>query len=490
MSKSFRLSVSLLLLLATLAFLAACTPKAGMELAGTTPAPNTQPAQPTKPAVPLSPCPKFRDAPNPDQMETNYVLYRDFIKLNQFDKAIPLWRQVYAVSPAADGQRNSVYSDGIRIYEHLIAQPGVTPARRTAYIDTIFNIYDQLTECYPAEAGFADGRKAFDLYYKYPERAPDRLKIFNLFAAAVDKNDGVAPYFIVNPFSALLVELYDTSAITQPQAEKYAKALLETVKEESATAEGPVEKEQWATIAAYAPQRLSYFETVPDFYACSYYIENYYPDFQAEPKDCDVIRTVYSRLKWGGCGETSPELTAVAAAGNDNCRTEGTGSGPVAVAYDHLRNGRYSAAIESFKNLADSTDTAEKKGTYLLMVSKIYYSHLKNFSRARDYARQAASARSGWGEPYLLIGRLYASSGPLCGPGRGFDSQVVVWPAIDMWNRAKAVDGSAAAEANKMIGRYAQYMPDREAIFQRGLKEGDTYRVGCWIGESTVIRTP
>ena len=87
-----------------------------------------------------------------------------------------------------------------------------------------------------------------------------------------------------------------------------------------------------------------------------------------------------------------------------------------------------------------------------------------------------------------MIGRLYASSGPLCGPGRGWDSQIVVWPAIDMWNKAKRVDPSVAGEANKWIGRYSKFMPTMEDIFQRGLKVGDTYRVPCWIQENTKIR--
>ena len=108
---------------------------------------------------------------------------------------------------------------------------------------------------------------------------------------------------------------------------------------------------------------------------------------------------------------------------------------------------------------------------------------------ARSYAQQASEVRPNWGAPYLLIGRMYASSGPLCGPGRGWDSQVVVWAALDMWNRAKSVDSGSAAEAQKLINQYAQYMPKREDVFQRGLKTGDSFFIGCWIQRSTTIRT-
>ena len=88
----------------------------------------------------------------------------------------------------------------------------------------------------------------------------------------------------------------------------------------------------------------------------------------------------------------------------------------------------------------------------------------------------------------MLIGKLYASSGPLCGPGRGWDSQIVTWPAIDMFARAKQVDPGMTTAANKLIATYSRYMPNVEDIFQRGLKEGQTFQVGCWIQETTTIR--
>ena len=127
--------------------------------------------------------------------------------------------------------------------------------------------------------------------------------------------------------------------------------------------------------------------------------------------------------------------------------------------------------------------------TAALNIAKIYEVHLRNFPKARRWAEQAAEIRGEWGEPYILIGRLYASSGPLCGPGRGWDSQIVTWPAIDAWQKAKRIDPSVREQANKLIGRYRQYMPNREDVFIRNLKAGESFFVPCWIQRSTVIRT-
>ena len=122
------------------------------------------------------------------------------------------------------------------------------------------------------------------------------------------------------------------------------------------------------------------------------------------------------------------------------------------------------------------------------MIAKIYYRDLKNFGLSRKYALKAAKLKSGWGEPYLLIGKLYASSGPICGPGRGWDSQIVTWPAIDKFKYAKRIDSSVAKEANKLIRSYQRFMPSIDDIFQRTYKEGQKFKVGCWINETTTIR--
>ncbi|MGB1248266.1 MAG: hypothetical protein ACPG4Z_05230, partial [Chitinophagales bacterium] len=112
-----------------------------------------------------------------------------------------------------------------------------------------------------------------------------------------------------------------------------------------------------------------------------------------------------------------------------------------------------------------------------------------DYSTSRSYAYKAAELKTGWGAPYVLIGRLYASSGSRCGEGTGWDSQVVVWAAIDMWNKAKSIDAGVATEAQNLINQYYAYMPTKSEIFMRNLNVGNSYSVPCWIGATTTIRS-
>ena len=86
----------------------------------------------------------------------------------------------------------------------------------------------------------------------------------------------------------------------------------------------------------------------------------------------------------------------------------------------------------------------------------------------------------------LLIGLCYASAKIYDDP---ILARSVYWVACDMFNKAKSVDSSCAADANKLIATYAQYFPSKEDVFfHRELNEGSAFRVGGWIGKTTTCR--
>jgi len=265
--------------------LAACTPKTTEEATTTE---EELPPPPEETAVAeeenLSPCPKFRDAPDPDGISDKYVIYRDFLRAGDWDQAFELWQEVYAVAPAADGQRNTVYTDGIRFYEFFITQ---NLGQKDEYVDKIFELYDEIENCYEG-GGFIPGMKGFDLYYKYPERAESQMEVYNLFKESLERDSLEAQDFIVNPFTSLLVDLYFEDKISQAEAKRYEQLVRAIVENGTENCEGQA-CARWEIIAQYVPDRLQAFETVRGFYGCEYYKEKYYQDFLQ-----DAIRFAWS----------------------------------------------------------------------------------------------------------------------------------------------------------------------------------------------------
>lgn len=461
-------------------FLFACTPKNASLVETET---NTETTTIDSSEIEqLSPCKKFDEAYDPDETSANYVIYKDFIDFENYEEAFSYWTKVYNEAPAADGRRNDVFMDGVFFFDRLAmgAEDSITKSR---YINRIFELYEEAAVCYPETAASVKGQKAFDLFFKYPDMA-SKMDIYNLFKEALAEDQSTEQYFVLNPFTSLLVDMYTEGNISKEEAVEYSNLVKKILKEGLETCKGEACK-SWNIIQGYVPQRLESFETIKGFYDCAYYLDKYYSEFEEDSLNCEVIQTLYIRLNWADCDTENPKYKRLVAAANNNCVEDRE----LKVAYNLLREGKFKKAIDAFIEAEKIEEEEIDKAAINFIISKIYYAHLKNFPQARKYARIAAKQKPNWGEPYLLIGRLYASSGPLCGPGTGWDSQIVVWPAIDKWNYAKSIDPSVASEANKMIRQYSKFMPNKEDIFLRSLSANQAFRVGCWIQENTTIRT-
>jgi len=438
----------------------------------------TEPDNPCMTLAKLSP----RDR---DEAETAYVLYRDQIKLKNFDDALPLWKKAYGLAPAANGRVKYQFDDGVKLYKHYFSQ-ATSEADKKVYADSILTIYNKRVECHPEDADYVNARLGFDSYYTFQNYVPEG-EAFRRLKAAFDAKGTEVDYFVINPFTKLLYDKVVAEEMSPEEGRKYATLIFGAIKKGLDECEGKCES--WEIINDYSPKRLEALEGLKGFYPCDYYATKYFPEYEANSEDCETIGDVTRKLRWGDCPLDHPQMVSLASAKSTSCYVAPPPEGPLKKAYNAYNDGQFREAVVLFDAFVEKTQDPDKKAKYTLLNAKIYYRDIKNFPESRKYALKAASIKSNWGEPYLLIGKLYASSGPLCGPGRGWDSQIVTWPAIDMFQKAKQVDPSTAAEANKWINQYRQYMPTNEDVFSRSLTKGQTFTVGCWIQEQTKIRT-
>ncbi len=471
-------SVLIYFTISILVVLFACTPKIAEEL----------PVEEPKPEEVIetvdNPCTTFSGltASVREETETAYVLYKDQVKLKNFDKAYKLWKVAYYNAPAANGRIKYQFEDGVTIYKHFYKEAS-DPQLKSSYVDTVMMIYDKRVECFGEEA-YVAGRKAFDYYY-YFNAESNTDEVYALFKQSIDAKKEKTDYFVINPFTKILTDKIINEEISLEEGQKYTQLVLDAIDFGNASGKN---KEAWEIINNYAPARLENLEGIKGLYPCSYYEKKYMALLESNPDDCETISTVYGRMLWGGCDGTNANVQKVKAIKDDKCYTPPPPVGPLRQAFNAYNEGKYYDAVSLFEDFVNRTDDIKKKAKYTLMISKIYYRDIKNYPKSRTFALKSAEYNPSSGEPYLVIGKLYASSGPLCGPGTGWDSQIVTWPAIDAWQKAVA-DPDTKAEANKLIRSYKQYMPTKEDVFIRGLKAGDSFKVGCWINRSTTIRT-
>ena len=433
-----------------------------------------------------NPCTTFDEVdPNMrEDIENAYVIYRDYIRTKEYDLAYETWSKAYYAAPAANGKVTYQFDDGILLYKDKLRKAETKPEQNAA-IDSAFAVYEKWAQCFPEDRATIIGKKAFNAYYTFRGRLSDD-EIFELFKEAYDGKEE-PDYFIVNPFTKLLFDQIILEKVSYDEGKKYALSILDLVEKYLKECKGK-ECETWEIINDYAPGLLSSLEGLKGFYPCKYFSDKYYQEYEADPSNCDIITDTYRKLKYGQCDVNDPKMITLQNAYTTNCYTPPPASGPLKLAREALDNGQFKEAVEYYDTYISSASDMNKKAEIQLRIAKIYYVHIKNFPKARKYALDAAGTRENWGAPYMLIGKLYASSGPLCGPGRGWDSQVVTWPAIDKFSYAKSIDPSVADEANKLIRDYRRYMPSKEDIFQRRLSKGDVFKVPCWIQEKTIVR--
>lgn len=144
----------------------------------------------------------------------------------------------------------------------------------------------------------------------------------------------------------------------------------------------------------------------------------------------------------------------------------------------------YETILKYYNEALTMYETNEEKSTVQYMIATVYFLQQK-FVESRSAALEAIRLKSNNGQAYMLIGDLYSQSGSRCSGGDNLP-YAYNWAAADKYIRAAAVDPSLSEVAAQK--RNSLPYPTKDAKFERGLNSGDTYRVGCWINETTTVR--
>ncbi|MFN3938959.1 MAG: hypothetical protein ACK4IY_00140 [Chitinophagales bacterium] len=403
-----------------------------------------------------------------------YSLYREFFKQENYTDAIKHWRWVMANAP---GYRETPFFDGITMYEFFI-DAEKDSVKREFLIDTLMMLYDKRIDCHGKE-GYVLGRKAYSMYKMRPK---DYANVYNTFKKSVNIQGDKSEYFLLVPY-------FNYSVIMWKLREVEPSTVLETYDQIMAIIDANVAAKT-EDAANYEKIRPAIDQMLPEkLMSCEYLIGRYNERWETDKNDLHLVTAYFNGLRTAkdslgnGCTDSEVYLNVLKQLHTLN-PSPGTAE---QLAILLFKEGKETEAIEMFNNAISLEADNNKKADWCLNIARILRQQGK-YSQARTYAYKTLEFKPDWGAPYMLIGDMYASSGSLCGPGTGFDSQVVVWVAIDKYYKAKAVDASFTDEANAQIAKYSQYMPTKTDLFDRGIDEGSSYTVGCWINETTTVR--
>ena len=402
----------------------------------------------------------------------NLSLYREYVKHGNYDMGLGPWRIVFEECPKAT---KNIYIDGVKMFNNFIDNEK-DPDRKAILMDSLRIIYDQRIKYYK-QPGSVLGRKAVDILRHIEYRADPDIQEetygYMKESLSILKNKSSAP--VVFTFMTSSLMLYQHGRLTDLQViENYA--LVSDILDYQL-----IRKSDDEIFVKYKEATDNNF-IISGAPTCESLIEYFQPRWEEKKDDVNYLGKAVKFLSFLEC-ESEPFYALVAEA---LYAKEPSAQAAYGLAKMFLGKEEFEKAITYYEEAIDREEDPSKKADYLYQLGFITNAQLKLPQKARTYALEAIRLKPDWGEPYILIGDAYAGSKD-CFTDE-FEKTTIYWAAVDQFSKAKSVDAAVAEKANERISTYKKYFPDIETIFFYSLKEGDNYKVGCWINETTKVR--
>ena len=410
-----------------------------------------------------------------EECMVNLSLFHESVKNKQYDEAYGFWLPVYQSRPDLN---KAIYTDGTEILGHRYQQATDENVRK-ALRDSIMQLHDDRIK-YFDEARYPDayvlGVKAMD-YLTYFQEDELALPAYGWMKESVTALGAKAQITVLRKFVELSYNIYKSN--TEQYGDQFladyqlASAALEQIVVAGGKNAEPASHQKAYIDRLYAASGAADCDQMDQMYA------SVVAESANDIEKLGSIMKLYRRL---GCTESDVYFTAAEHAH----KLQPTSESAAGCAQMCIKKGDLNGALEYYKQELSMVTDDEDKADYLYRVANVYVL-LKNYQQGAAYAQQSLDVNPEDGRCYLLMGICYASAKIYDDP---ILARSVFWVACDMFRKAKTVDSSCATDANKLIATYSQYFPSKEDVFfHKELNDGQPFRVGGWIGKTTICRS-
>lgn len=409
----------------------------------------------------------------------NLSLFGEYAKQKNYKDALPSWEICYSECPTAS---KNIYIYGERIVKWQLKNEK-DPELKEALVDKLMQVYDQRIKYYGTDKKMPEakllGKKGLELY-KYRSANKEAVKeVYGYLEASLNGMGTQSDADVIQYFWLVSTELYTSDELS---GESYIQnyEMLQTLLDQL-IALSPVNASDYQGIkenfeTSFAASGAASCETLQ-----AMFLKN----IEGKESDKEYLSKTVKLFKRVDCTESdefykaSELLHAV----------EPSSESAYGVARMYLKKGEVDKALTYYDQAISLEQDNVAKAKYNYEVAGIYFSNKKDFASARSFARKAIALRKDWGDPYILIGTMYASAAVDKSISKeDIENQYAFWLACDMYTKASSVDPSVKEKADGLIKSYSNYFPNKEDAFFVGLQEGQEITVGGWINEKTVAR--
>lgn len=418
-----------------------------------------------------------QDEATKEECLLNQSLFYEAAKVKNYAEAVDSWNFVYNTCPQMS---KAIYTYGVQIVTWQMEKE-TDKAKKEELFQKLMKVYDDWMINFGNDtkvpAAEILGRKALTYMRYKPE---DKQTPYNWLkeCATTLKKDAKATH--LQQYVVLSYTLYkENEALAEAFINDYifTNDLLEN------NAADPEERD--AAKYGQVDGQLDLLFAQSGAADCTQLEKIYGEKVEQNKENLEFLNSTLRLFRGMGCKESKVFFAASTYAHKISPSAE-SANGCAEMCY---KNGEYTQAIKFYEEAAELATDDNDKADYFFKIAQIYNSNLNSSSKSREFARLSLEKNPNQGNPYLLIGTLYA------GTRNVYDDPVlnktIYWVAVDKFRKAKEVDNSpeCVETANKLINTYSQYFPSKEDVFMHpDLESGKQFCVGGWIGECTTCR--
>jgi len=403
----------------------------------------------------------------------NLSLYREYCRTKDYNKALGFWRVTFDECPRSS---KNMYIDGAKMYKWQLDQT-FNIQRKRELIDTLILVYDRRLE-YFGDTGNVRGRQGGAiLKYSIDDNISYLKKAYSYLNESLELLGTSVSH-------AVLPALFTASALLYTENELTSVQLINDYFLVSETIDKIIKKTKFKGRLLKIKQSIDEDFIRTAKLECEEIVTHFNKEFESKKTDISFLKTLSCILKERSC--TSNELYYQSLV--ELFKHEPTAKTALQIAWLASNNNQHEIASVYYEEALKLVEDKNEKAECYYELAKAWEKIGDNV-KSRESAYKAVELKSGFGEPYILIGHLYANSKNDCEKFRKLElPNSVYWLAVDMFNKAKSVDPGLTDRVNSLISNHLPHFPNKEEAFFIGIKEGDNYYIGCWINETTKAR--
>ncbi len=438
--------------------------------------------------------------PDKGKTEENLSLYNEYYKQKNYKDAYPSWSYIFHNAPL---RSRNLYIHGPKMALQFMkdAKAANDTVSQVAWMDSLFIIYDQQVKHYPTKEGANLGKKGVAIYKNFPDQLEDANK---LLRASYEKDGNDISRSVINYYFStsvklknkkiytmddLLVMYSDLSGVISFQKSKYSGQEFDlTAKSDTvdlSKKEKRTLKNSTKILKTLNDVEANIEKTIGPLLSCDKLSELFTKNFEVNKEDVAWLQRATKLMKKKECTDTDIFFTIA----EQQYKLDPNADAAINLAYNALKRKDYSTANTYITNALEQEPDDFKRSGYHYLKARVQMGQ-GSYSSAKSSAMKAASLRKGWGDPYILVGQVYAATSRKCGELQTeFLKRVGYIAAIEKFEYAKRIDPSCSGKANILIGQFSKHVPSVTDTFSAGFKDGESYTINCWYNEVVKIRT-